>query len=30
MNRIGMPATIRGTFQGTAKIFQESLSNEPF
>jgi multidrug efflux pump len=30
MNRIGVPATIRGTFQGTAKAFQDSLSNEPF
>ena len=30
MNRIGVPATIRGSFQGVAKIFQESLSSEPF
>jgi multidrug efflux pump len=30
MNRIGVPATIRGTFQGTAKAFQDSLSSEPF
>ncbi|HWZ07299.1 MAG TPA: efflux RND transporter permease subunit [Bradyrhizobium sp.] len=30
MNRIGMPATIRGSFQGTAKIFQDSLANQPF
>ena len=30
MSRIGVPATIRGTFQGTAKVFQESLSNQPF
>jgi multidrug efflux pump len=30
MNRIGVPATIRGTFQGTAKAFQDSLSNEPY
>ena len=29
MNRIGVPATIRGTFQGTAKAFQDSLSNQP-
>ncbi|MGX9427112.1 MULTISPECIES: efflux RND transporter permease subunit [Bradyrhizobium] len=29
MNRIGVPATIRGTFQGTAKVFQDSLSNQP-
>ena len=25
MNRIGVPASIRGTFQGTAKAFQDSL-----
>jgi multidrug efflux pump len=30
MNQIGVPATIRGTFQGTAKAFQDSLSNQPF
>jgi multidrug efflux pump len=30
MNRIGIPATIRGTFQGTAKAFQDSLSNQPY
>ncbi|MCC8956369.1 efflux RND transporter permease subunit [Bradyrhizobium sp. Pear77] len=30
MNRIGVPATIRGTFQGSAKAFQDSLSNQPF
>src|SRR6201999_3355013 len=30
MNRIGVPATVRGTFQGTAKAFQDSLSNQPF
>src|SRR5882757_5025711 len=30
MNRIGVPATIRGSFQGTAKAFQDSLSNQPF
>jgi multidrug efflux pump len=30
MNRIGVPATIRGTFQGTAKAFQDSLENQPF
>ena len=30
MNRIGVPASIRGTFQGTAKAFQDSLSNQPF
>jgi multidrug efflux pump len=30
MNGIGVPATIRGSFQGAAKIFRESLSSEPF
>src|SRR5437016_13018522 len=30
MNRLGVPGTIRGTFQGTAKAFQDSLSNQPF
>jgi multidrug efflux pump len=25
-----MPATVRGSFQGTAKAFQSSLANEPF
>jgi multidrug efflux pump len=30
MNRIGVPATIRGTYQGTAKAFQDSLANQPF
>src|SRR5450631_164709 len=30
MNRIGVPATIRGTFQGTAKAFQDSLDNQPY
>jgi multidrug efflux pump len=30
MNRIGMPATIHGTFQGTARAFQQSLANEPY
>jgi multidrug efflux pump len=29
MARIGVPATIHGGFQGTAKAFQDSLSNEP-
>ncbi len=27
--RIGMPASIRGSFQGTARVFQESLANQP-
>jgi multidrug efflux pump subunit AcrB len=26
----GMPSTIRGSFQGTAKVFQESLATVPF
>ncbi|MBV9560282.1 MAG: efflux RND transporter permease subunit [Bradyrhizobium sp.] len=30
MRRIGVPATIRGSFQGSAKAFQDSLSNQPF
>jgi multidrug efflux pump len=30
MNRIGVPATIRGTFQGSAKAFQDSLGNQPY
>ncbi|HLX18109.1 MAG TPA: efflux RND transporter permease subunit, partial [Bradyrhizobium sp.] len=30
MNRIGVPATIRGSFQGTAKIFLDSLANQPY
>jgi multidrug efflux pump len=30
MNRIGVPATIRGTYQGTARAFQDSLANQPF
>ena len=29
MVEIGMPATIRGSFEGTAKIFQQSLANQP-
>ncbi|UVK47168.1 efflux RND transporter permease subunit [Mesorhizobium sp. AR07] len=28
-DRIGMPATIRGSFQGTARVFQDSLSDQP-
>ena len=27
--RIGMPSTIRGSFQGTAQAFQASLTNQP-
>jgi multidrug efflux pump len=30
MNKIGVPATVRGTFQGSAKTFQDSLSNQPY
>ncbi|MGO9356227.1 MAG: efflux RND transporter permease subunit [Xanthobacteraceae bacterium] len=30
MDRIGVPATIHGSFQGTAKVFQDSLKNQPF
>jgi multidrug efflux pump len=29
MNRIGVPAAIHGTFQGTARAFTQSLNNEP-
>jgi multidrug efflux pump len=28
-NEIGMPASIQGSFQGTAQAFQDSLSNQP-
>ncbi len=27
--QIGMPSTIHGSFQGTAKVFQQSLASEP-
>jgi multidrug efflux pump len=27
---IGLPATLHGGFQGTARVFQESLANEPW
>jgi multidrug efflux pump len=30
MNRIGVPASIHGTFQGTARAFEQSLSNQPW
>jgi multidrug efflux pump len=30
MTRVGMPASIHGSFQGTARVFQESLANEPY
>ncbi|HEX9464560.1 MAG TPA: efflux RND transporter permease subunit [Alphaproteobacteria bacterium] len=29
MTRIGVPATVNGTFQGTARVFQQSLANQP-
>jgi multidrug efflux pump len=30
MTRIGAPATLHGTFQGTARAFQDSLANQPW
>jgi multidrug efflux pump len=27
---IGMPATLHGSFEGTARVFQQSLANEPW
>ena len=30
MNRIGVPATIHGNFQGTAQAYQQSIANEPY
>jgi len=30
MNGLGVPATLHGSFQGTAKAFKESLSNQPW
>jgi multidrug efflux pump len=30
MVRIGMPATIHGSFQGTARAFQDSLNSQPY
>lgn len=30
VNNIGMPASIRGSFQGSAKAFQESLASQPW
>ncbi|MBI1777970.1 MAG: efflux RND transporter permease subunit [Proteobacteria bacterium] len=29
MNQVGVPASIHGSFQGTARAFQQSLSNQP-
>jgi multidrug efflux pump len=30
MDRIGVPSSIHGSFQGTARVFQQSIANEPF
>ena len=30
MAQLGVPSTIHGTFQGTARVFQESLANEKY
>jgi multidrug efflux pump len=30
MTRIGVPASIHGRFQGTARVFEESVANEPY
>ena len=30
MTRIGVPASIHGTFQGTARAFEQSLKNQPW
>jgi multidrug efflux pump len=30
MRQMGVPSTIRGSFQGTARVFQESLQSEPY
>ncbi|MBC7800583.1 MAG: multidrug efflux RND transporter permease subunit [Gemmatimonadaceae bacterium] len=30
MSQLGTPATLRGTFQGTAQAFQASLSSQPY
>jgi len=29
MHQLGVPSTVQGTFQGTAKVFQASLANQP-
>ncbi len=29
MQRIGVPTSVHGSFQGTAKVFQDSLANQP-
>jgi multidrug efflux pump len=30
MRLLGVPASIHGSFQGTARVFQQSLANEPY
>jgi multidrug efflux pump len=30
MNRLGVPTAIHGTFQGTARVFEQSLANQPY
>jgi multidrug efflux pump len=30
MARLGVPATIHGKFQGTARVFEQSVANEPY
>jgi multidrug efflux pump len=30
MDKLNVPTTVRGSFQGTAKAFQDSLSNQPW
>ncbi|MBI3706971.1 MAG: efflux RND transporter permease subunit [Proteobacteria bacterium] len=30
MNRLGVPVTVHGSFQGTARAFERSLANQPF
>jgi multidrug efflux pump subunit AcrB len=30
MARLGVPSSVHGTFQGTARAFQESVANEPY
>jgi multidrug efflux pump len=30
MNKIGVPGTIHGSFQGTAQVFQQSIANQPY
>ena len=29
LDQLGVPTSVRGTFQGTARVFQESLSSQP-